>query len=124
MSKLEVQTVGQQAGASQDSLEGLCKVWANLDGTGTIALNDSFNVDSVTDNGTGDYTCTFTANMANANYGTAMGKEENSGGNGEQFVPNGGTYSTSQVQVHNVNSGGSNVDVPKAMVSIHGDLAV
>ena len=47
---------------------GTAKVWVNLDGTGTIAMRDSFNMASVTDNGTGDYTYTMTNSMNNANY--------------------------------------------------------
>jgi hypothetical protein len=35
------------------------KAWAVLDGTGTINLTASYNIKSVTDNGTGDYTFTF-----------------------------------------------------------------
>ena len=35
------------------------KAWINLNGTGTIAIRDSHNVSSITDNGTGDYTVTF-----------------------------------------------------------------
>ena len=46
----------------------IAKAWINLDGTGTISINDSYNVSSITDNGTGDYTATFSTVMANANY--------------------------------------------------------
>ena len=46
----------------------IAKAWINLDGTGTISINDSYNVSSITDNGTGDYTATFSTAMANANY--------------------------------------------------------
>ena len=49
--------------------QGLCKMWARLNGQGTIALNDSFNVGSITDNATGQYTYTFSNNMNNATYG-------------------------------------------------------
>ena len=48
--------------------EGVSKVWANLNGSGTIALRDSFNVSGTTDNGTGDYKYTFTNNMNNENF--------------------------------------------------------
>ena len=43
----------------QQLCKGLAKAWANLNGTGTIALRDSFNVSSVTDDGTGDYDFTY-----------------------------------------------------------------
>ena len=48
--------------------QGLCKVWCDLDGTGTIAIDDSFNCASATDNGTGDYTIAYTNSISNANY--------------------------------------------------------
>ena len=42
--------------------------WITFDGTGTVSITDSHNCSSLTDNGTGDYTVTFTVAMANANY--------------------------------------------------------
>jgi hypothetical protein len=50
------------------STTGMCKAWVNFNGTGTVAIRDSFNVSSITDNGTGDYTINFTTAMPNANY--------------------------------------------------------
>lgn len=44
------------------------KAWVNFDGTGTVAIRDSYNVASITDNGTGSYTVNFTSAMADANY--------------------------------------------------------
>ena len=48
----------------------LCLAWVNFDGTGTVAIGASFNVSSITDNGTGDYTVNFTTAMVDANYAT------------------------------------------------------
>jgi hypothetical protein len=45
-----------------------CKAWVNFNGTGTVAIRASFNVSSITDNGTGDYTVNFTTALADANY--------------------------------------------------------
>jgi hypothetical protein len=44
------------------------KVWVNFDGTGTIAIKASYNVSSLTDNGTGYYYVNFTNNITDANY--------------------------------------------------------
>jgi hypothetical protein len=46
----------------------LCKAWVNFNGTGTVAIRASYNVSSITDNGTGDYTVNFTTALADANY--------------------------------------------------------
>jgi len=54
--------------STQSSGKQVCKAWVNFNGTGTPAIRDSFNVSSITDNGTGDYTINFTNAMANANY--------------------------------------------------------
>lgn len=45
-----------------------CRAWVNFNGTGTVAINASGNVSSVTDNGTGDYTVNFITAMQDANY--------------------------------------------------------
>lgn len=53
--------------------QGRAKAWINFDGTGTIAARDSFNITSLTDNGTGDYTMTFTTPFPSANYSYQLG---------------------------------------------------
>lgn len=45
-----------------------CTAWVNFNGTGTVAIRDSLNVSSITDNGAGDYTVNLSQNMDNANY--------------------------------------------------------
>lgn len=49
-------------------VNGSAKAWVNFNGQGTIALRDSYNVSSLTDNGTGTYTVSYTSSFANANY--------------------------------------------------------
>jgi len=49
-------------------VNGSAKAWVNFNGTGTVAIRASFNVTSITDNGTGDYTVNFTTALADANY--------------------------------------------------------
>jgi hypothetical protein len=51
----------------------LAKAWVNFNGTGTVAIRGSFNVSSITDNGTGDYTVNFTTAFANVNYSVVTG---------------------------------------------------
>ena len=45
-----------------------CRAWVNFNGTGTVAIRAAFNVSSITDNGTGNYTLNFTNAMPDANY--------------------------------------------------------
>jgi hypothetical protein len=46
---------------------GSAKAWVNFVGAGTISARDSFNVASLTDNGTGDYSVNYTSAMATGN---------------------------------------------------------
>ena len=46
----------------------MAKAWCVWNGTSTVSIYDSFNISSVADNGTGDYTVNFTTAMANNNY--------------------------------------------------------
>jgi hypothetical protein len=50
-----------------------CRAWVNFNGTGTVAIRADFNVSSITDNGTGDYTVNFSVAMPDADYSTAFG---------------------------------------------------
>ena len=70
--RLTVSTLNNDTGvlATQNGMTGIAKAWVNFNGTGTVAIRSSFNVSSITDNGTGDYTVNFTTAMPNANYAT------------------------------------------------------
>ena len=57
---------------TQNLVQSLVKQWVNLDGTASGATaRDSFNTASTTDNGSGDYSATFTNAMNNTDYGNA-----------------------------------------------------
>ena len=56
-----------------------CRAWVNFNGTGTVAINASGNVSSITDNGTGDYSVNFTTAMPDANYATSAFAAQESG---------------------------------------------
>ena len=69
MSTLKADTIqSTSGGAATLTKQQAAKAWSKLNGTGTISLYDSFNISSVADNGTGDYTHTMTSAMSNANY--------------------------------------------------------
>lgn len=44
------------------------KAWVSFNGSGTVAINDDFNVTSITDNGVGSYAINWDLDFANANY--------------------------------------------------------
>ena len=66
------------AGGADTSLSNLsatgenkvCQAWVNFNGSGTPAVNDSHNVSSITDNGTGSYYINLSNAMGNTSYVT------------------------------------------------------
>jgi hypothetical protein len=68
-----------QAGGTQ--IGTLCRAWVNFNGTGTVAIRASFNVSSITDNGTGNYTVNFTTAMPDANYEVSASASPDAGTN-------------------------------------------
>ena len=81
--------------------QGSAKAWVNFNGTGTVAIRASFNVSSITDNGTGNYTLNFTNAMPDANYGVSTGFQANVGW---PFAVGFLSNSTSSVQLQSYNS--------------------
>ena len=77
MSTLKVTTIqdtsGGNASTSEQINQGRAKAWISFDGEGTIAINDSFNISSIADNATGEYTVTLSTAMSNANYSIVLG---------------------------------------------------
>ena len=82
MSTLRVNTLQNAAGTGQPAMSGAAKAWVNFNGTGTVAIRASFNVTSITDNGTGDYTVNFTNALEDANYAPAFGSSNAASGTG------------------------------------------
>lgn len=69
MSTLKVNNIKDASGGTSNlSIDGAAKAWVNFNGTGTVAIRDSFNVSSITDDNTGRYTINFTNAFADTNY--------------------------------------------------------
>lgn len=56
------------AGFGAAQLKNACQAWINFNGTSTVSIRDHFNVASLTDNASGDYTVTFNVAQPDANY--------------------------------------------------------
>lgn len=53
--------------------EGVVKTWVSFDGTGTVTIRDSYNVDSITDNDVGRWTVNITSDFSHTNYCVVCG---------------------------------------------------
>ena len=64
--------VSDGGAVTQNTVQGVLKAWMSMNGKSTIALFDSLNTASITDNGLGDYTQTYTNAMGNNDYSTVI----------------------------------------------------
>tara|TARA_B100002019_G_C21178427_1_gene552341 strand:- start:214 stop:582 length:369 start_codon:yes stop_codon:yes gene_type:complete len=75
MSTLKVNTIQNTSGGSSSTPEeiasGRAKAWINFNGEGSISIRGSFNVSSISDNGTGDTTVNFQNSLGDLNYAAA-----------------------------------------------------
>jgi hypothetical protein len=98
-----------------------CRAWVNFDGTtnvgGFCTIRASFNVTSVADNGTGDYTVNFTNAMPDANY-AFFGTAGRGNSNGDLFVNENANVPPTTTAVRFGTSVGSNVLVDGSYVNI------
>ena len=115
-------------GTAQTSIQqGLAKHWCKFNGTGTVAVIDSFNNSSLADNGTGLYTLTITNDFANVNYTSVDGGiygvgSGNSGATGIANPYNAENTGTLAIACRYGNDSGA-LDYARVMINCHGDLA-
>jgi hypothetical protein len=98
--------------------QGLCKFWIQFNGTSTVATRDSFNLASLTDNATGDYTHTFTNAFSNNDY-AAIGMA--AGSNHSAFYNADNTNTTTFRQL--IRASGTDTDTDPIALQIAEDLA-
>ena len=99
-----------------------CRAWVNFNGTGTVAIRESGNVSSITDNGTGNYRVNFTNAMPDENYSTSgFIQRDNSATTNTGFIRRANTNSLHTVNYTTViiqNPNLDNVDVEYGAVQI------
>ena len=119
-----IDVTGEGNSTTTNLQQGLIKAWLTLDGEGTIAIVDSFNIASVTDNDTGDYSFTYTNNMGTAKHPVTGSVVGASTGNYYSFVSSDGVaQATTGNTTKNVHHSGAHQDTDPTHFVIHGDLA-
>ena len=61
-------TSGGNNSTSEEIKKGRARVWVDFNGTGTVAVRNDYNVNTISDDGTGLYTINFSITMSNANF--------------------------------------------------------
>ena len=96
--------------------------WVNFNGTGTVAIRSSYNVSSITDNATGQYTVNFTTALADANYSTQLTNGYLGSGEDWVFMAEWTGKSTTSLPIRVVNSAaGTYLDSDSVNVAIFGN---
>ena len=114
-------------GSNQTSVQqGLCKAWINKSASGTT-INDSFNVSSLDDDGTGDFGVHYATDFASTNYCWSSGNDDGSTTTAGMMTDstNGGyAAGSTEFETYFVNSGSNRTmhDL-YSFVSVVGDLA-
>ncbi len=104
--------------ATIDLVAGSAKVWAFVTiAAGVSTLQDSHNVTSITDNGTGDYTVNFSVTMDNANFAGMLTAAHNAAF--ITFQEGSRTTTTLQILVSDVVGG--NADPTAFSAAVYGD---
>jgi len=82
----------------------LVRAWVSFNGTGTVAIRDSYNVSSVTDTGTGNFTLNFSSAMTDTNY-CAVGMSD--ANNGENITVQDSILTTTTLGIVTIASNGT-----------------
>lgn len=128
MSTIKVDTIKNSAGTREYFP---CSAWVNFNGIGTIAIRDSGNVSSITDNGTGDYTVNFATSLANGDYSLVGTTQLFSSTNSTVGLFLHGTSTTAtlknatqcRVTTKTMNTSSTGVDMSEVSTTIHGGIS-
>jgi len=111
-----IAVVGEGNGTTTNLQQGLTKVWASIDQVGTQGIDDSFNLTSITDEGTGFTLFTFANDMSNVNYAVTACAEYNS----LQSIK---SKATGSAGVAIMNASSAYEDRDMTAIKVSGDLA-
>jgi len=120
-------TVRGEGSAQTSVQQGLAKAWLSMNGTGTIAVRDSFNMTGITDQGVGLTTVTIANNMGSAEYsvGGASGTFIDNSDNVRFGLSTAAEAPTSTLfrTITREANDDTNRDVTYSFAQVHGDLA-
>lgn len=116
-------TVTSEGGAATQSLQqGLMKSWVNIDIAGTVSINDSLNVGSITDGGAGVFNVVLSNNMNNNTY-SSVGVVDGTGLTINCHTCQTDGRTTSEYRAYSFNGSGSATDYTCLLYQTAGDLA-
>ena len=122
-----IAVTGEGNSTTTNLQQGLCKAWVKFKGDSTAAINDSFNITGITDQGTGQYQFAIANDMSSAHFSTTSSlgnnNSSNAGINRQEQTGSGaaGTFHFESTETGDTTD--PNQDVEGNSATIHGDLA-
>jgi hypothetical protein len=120
MSTLKLDTIASRDGTESTDvtnvINGSAKAWVNFNGSGTVAIRESFNVSSISDNGTGEYRVNFTNTLSDSNYAVVTNGNR---ANDQRIGTRQAESTTSQCMIRSSNyTGGTQQDTDSIFVAV------
>lgn len=125
MSTIKVTNIQATGETASRPVSGVAAAWVNFDGQSTATIQDSNNIASLTDQGTGQYQFAFTNSMGNVNFALTSStgnRDSSNAGVSRNSQMGSGAVGTFHYECSNP-ANGSNEDPVAGYAVIHGDLA-
>ena len=105
---------------AKQNLSGVAKAWVNFDGTASDITStvNGYNVSTITDEGTGQYTINFTTDFANTNYAVTHGSKYAAGNGYFHWYHN---EAVGSIGIRFISSAGSYTDSAHVSCVVFGD---
>tara|TARA_Y100000004_G_scaffold188318_1_gene242261 strand:+ start:408 stop:782 length:375 start_codon:yes stop_codon:yes gene_type:complete len=113
-------TSGNNNSTPQEIGKGRAKAWINFNGENTPTARESYNVSSITDNATGNYTLNFTNAMSSADFAYTFASGDQNHTSATRAL-NYMSSTTTSLQILSESSNGTNSDESHICVVVFGD---
>jgi len=129
LGKIKADTLEHSTAGSVDTqyvVNGSAKSWVNFNGSGTVAIRDSYNVSSLADSDVGIYTLSWSNSFANDDYSNAGTAGQNSNALITVSCAIDTTAPTTSASLYNTNyenGSGGRFDSNQVTIQVLGDLA-
>ena len=121
-----ISVTGEGNSTTTNLQQGLGKAWANLSGSNSPVVDDSLNVGSITDTGTGGVRFNWTNSMGNANYACLHGIMQDGntgyarGASGTQLI----SVTTALLEVLQIYGSNASSDGAATGSAVHDSMAI
>ena len=126
MSTITITNIKATGETASRAVSGVAAAWVQYDMRSSSHIDESVNMSSLTDNGTGEATLSFSSNFSSADYGVAAttGRLGGSVNCSIRVFDNSVLPTVSAIKMYTYGSSSNNeTDVRTNGVTIHGDLA-